>query len=263
MNPQKTALITGATSGIGLAFARHFASIGYDLILTGRRKEIIGPAASEITKRYGVNAKVIIAELAKKSDVQKVVKAIADAENLDALVNNAGFGLNGMFYELKLKEHLDMLCVHVETPITLIHAALPGMIKRKRGIIINVSSLGAWTPAPINGIYGGTKSFLNIFTESLHMEVHPYGIKVQALCPGFTSTDFHKQMGIEGEMKKQRFLYWMKPEDVVKISMKYLEKDRVICIPGIPNKAIKALVAAIPRKLYYYAAGRSFRQSAQ
>jgi uncharacterized protein len=250
MTQRKTALITGATSGIGKAFAVRFASMGYDLIITGRRKGLIGAVAGEIATRYGVQVSVIIAELSEDTGVRKVIRAISGCDCLAALVNNAGFGFDGLFIERKVEEHLALANVQIAAPLRLVHAALPGMIRRRDGIIINVSSLGAWAPAPINGVYGGAKAFLNVFTESLHMEVRRHGIRVQALCPGFTATDFHRQMGVEEELRSRR-LYWMKPDDVVDISMKCLERGRVICIPGLVNRILRALMAIMPRKLYY------------
>src|SRR3990172_714488 len=248
---RKTALITGATSGIGKAFAERFAAMGYDLILTGRRKQIITEVARGLKKTYKINVTVIIAELTHEKGISTVVTAIKKADELSVLVNNAGYGVEGLFKNLDVQEHLDMMTVHMSAPVHFMHAALPRMIEQKNGIIINVASLGAFAPAPINGIYGGTKSFLNVFTESLHMEVRRYGIKVQSLCPGFTRTDFHRKMGIEEEMKKNRMIHWMTPERVVIKSMKRLGKGKVICIPGIRNKLFYALARFMPRRLYY------------
>jgi hypothetical protein len=260
MLQKKAALITGATSGIGRAFAERFASLGYDLIITGRRKKIIDAVAREISSKYDVRVSVIIAELSEDAGVRKVIRVLAGTNTLAALVNNAGYGIDGIFTERKIDEHLALARVLAEVPLRLVHAALPGMIARRKGIIINVSSLGAWTPAPINGIYGGAKAFLNIFTESLHMEVRRHGIRVQALCPGFTATDFHAQMGVEEEIHRQRMFYWMKPEDVVGISMKCLKKGKVICIPGLPNKLIRLFMGLLPRKLYYRVTEKGFKE---
>ncbi|MBN2158965.1 MAG: SDR family NAD(P)-dependent oxidoreductase [Spirochaetes bacterium] len=255
MTERKMALITGATSGIGRAFAERFASMGYDLIITGRRQKLIRKVAREITARHGVEVRVVIAELSDEAGVRQVLKEISECAALAALVNNAGYGMDGLFSERSIGEHLALAGVMVTAPLRFIHAALPGMIARREGIIINVSSLGAWAPAPSNGVYGGSKSFLNVFTESLHLEVRHYGIRVQALCPGFTSTDFHRQMGVEKEMQEIR-VYWMKPAGVVDYSMKCLERGRVICVPGLVNRALRAVMAFLPRKLYYRMAGK-------
>jgi len=139
MTQRKTALITGATSGIGRAFAGRFASMGYDLIVTGRRKALIEAEALEIAERYGVNVSVVIAELPEEGGVRQVLKAIAGCATLAALVNNAGYGIDGLFIERKIEEHIALERVLAEAPMRLVHAALPGMIGRKEGIIINVS----------------------------------------------------------------------------------------------------------------------------
>ncbi len=257
MPNKNTALITGATSGIGKIYAERFASMGHDLIITGRRKKIIDGVAKEITRKHGVEVTVVIAELSREAGIRKVLAAMKKAGPIDALVNNAGFGIDGFFVEKRIEDHLDMVTVHVNAALRFIHASLPGMIARKSGTIINVSSLGAWTPGPINGIYGGTKALLNIFTESLHTEVRKHGIKVQALCPGFTTTDFHMQMGVEEKIRNMKYFYWMKPEDVVNASMKCLEKGKVICIPGISNRMIRVLMSLIPRRFYYRMAEKS------
>ncbi len=248
---RQTALITGATSGIGKAFAEHFASRGYDLILTGRRKEVITAVARRLKQAYGIAVTVVIAELSDRRGVRPVLRTIMKTDDLSVLVNNAGYGERSLFINLPVREHLDMVEAHVNAVLRLVHAALPRMIKKKNGIIINVASLGAYAPAPINGVYGGTKSFLNVFTESLHMEVRRYGIRVQSLCPGFTRTDFHRKLGIEEEIKKNRTIRWMAPERVVKISMKRLGKGKVICIPGIRNKILYHAARLMPRRIYY------------
>ncbi len=251
---RETALITGATSGIGRAFAERFARMGHDLVVTGRRKRVIDNAAREIRKAHGVSVKVIIAELSGEKGLRAVLEAIRRERNLSVLVNNAGYGIDGFFADLPIRDHLDLLQVHITAALRFIHAALPGMIERKSGTIINVSSLGAFAPAPINGIYGGAKSFLNIFTESLHLETRRHGIRVQALCPGFTVTDFHRKMGVEEEVRGNTMFHWMDPGTVVEISMRCLEKGRVICVPGFRNRLLRALFAVTPRRLYYRAA---------
>lgn len=248
---RKTALITGATSGIGKAFAERFAAMGYDLILTGRRKQIITEVARGLKKTYKINVTVIIAELTHEKGISTVVTAIKKADELSVLVNNAGYGVEGLFKNLDVQEHLDMMTVHMSAPVRFIHAALPRMIEQKNGIIINVASLGAFAPAPINGIYGGTKSFLVVLTESIHMEVRRHGVRVQVLCPGFTHTDFQSKMGVEEELNKNKAVVWMTPEQVTGVSLKYLEKGKVVCIPGFTNKILYALTRLMPRRLYY------------
>src|SRR5208337_2205633 len=231
----KTALITGATSGIGKAFAERFAAMGYDLILTGRRKQVISEAARELERAHGITAAIIIAELNNEKGIRSVLAAIKKSGGIDALVNNAGYGIDGLFADLPIQKHIDMATVHVNASLRFMHAALSRMIARKNGVIINVASMAAFLPAPINGIYGGSKAFLTIMTESLHIELRRCGIRVQALCPGFTHTDFHRKMGIEAELSNNRNLFWMNPEQVVDISLKCLKRGKVVCIPGSRN----------------------------
>jgi hypothetical protein len=246
----RTALITGATSGLGLEFARQFASTGYSLIITGRRKEIIRAAADELSRVYGVEVEIVIAELSSDTGIKKVLNAAAKAGSIDVLVNNAGFGLNNLFHNESIENHIKMTAVHINAAVILTRAVLPEMIKRGRGTIINVSSLGSFLPTPLNSIYGGTKAFLNIFTESLHTELKHKGIIFQSLCPGFTSTDFHKSMGVDEEIKKE-VKSWMSPEDVVRYSIKKLGSGKVVCIPGFGNRVLRLLPLVLPKKLYY------------
>jgi len=257
---KKTALITGATSGIGKAFAQEFARRGYELIITGRRENIIKNVALDIEREHNVPVKVIIAELSKDEGIQKVIREIQSCKSLVALVNNAGFGLNSVFVKESLENHLAMVNVHVMAAIRFTHEALPGMISKGEGIIINVSSVGAWLPGPTLSIYGGTKAFLVIFSESIHMELRRKGIKVQALCPGFTSTDFHKKIGIEEELHRTQATDWMKPEDVVSESMKSLERGKVICIPGFKKRLIAWLIQKMPKKVLYNISEKKFQK---
>ena len=145
-----------------------------------------------------------------------------------------------------------MIQVHISATIQLVHAVLPGMVKRKQGKIITVSSMSAFLPAPGNSIYAATKAFLNTFMESIHMEVHKYGLQVQSLCPGLTRTGFHKRLKKEGKRSRiSKIVPWMEADEVVDQSLKCLEDGKVICIPGCFNKAVKKVIPALPRKSFY------------
>jgi short-subunit dehydrogenase len=248
----KSAVITGATSGLGSAFARKLASLGFNLLLTGRRKEIIEPLAEDLAHRTGVEIEVVLGNLEGEDDLREVVAAVKKREDIEYLINNAGFGINLPFLESSLEREKEMIKVHVIAPLELIHAVIPGMIKNNRGHIINVSSLAAFLPAIKNCSYSGTKSFLTLFSESLHLELVNKGIKVQALCPGFIRTDFHQRVDFaQGEWERLQRYYWMKPEDVVDTSLSCLKKNQVICIPGFLNQLGRRLISVIPRKLLY------------
>jgi len=252
MSDKKTALITGATSGIGAEFARHLASEGYDLIITGRRKKEIKKIADDISARYKVSVEVIIAELSDKGDMEKVAKRIGKITNLKFLVNNAGFGVEGAFHETDFFDHERMLLVHNLAVMKLTYAALPSMISSGGGSIINVSSISSRIFMPGFAMYNATKSFLVAFTETLHMELKKNNIKLQALCPGFTRTDFHSKMGYEESALPDRgFIRWMKTSDVVNISLKALNKGKVVCVPGFLNKFLYRLIGMLPRRMVY------------
>ncbi len=247
---RKTALITGATSGIGAAFAEEFARRGYDLIITGRRKEKINKLADEMSRKYNINVEVIIIELSNKQEVEKLVEKVKN-QNIDVLINNAGFGIKSSYYESNFEKWERMLDVHVTCPMKLVHAVLPNMKERGSGTIINVSSLSALLFIPENCIYSATKSFLKVFTETLHLELRGAGIRVQALCPGFTKSDFHEKMGMDKSRQVNKGLMkWQTPQEVVDISLKYLEKDKIICVPGFSTRAMVFLLSLLPRSVY-------------
>jgi len=224
------ALITGATSGIGAAFARRLAADGYNLVLHGRRKARLDAIADELRSAHDASVEVLMAELADERGIQAVEERIRRAENLELLVNNAGFGIHGLFHEVSAKAHEEMIAVHVRASARLTHAALPVMLARNRGAIINVSSVAAFMPFAGSVNYGATKAYLTAFSEGLHMELKGTGVRVQALCPGFTRTEFHGRRGIDTSRIPDGL--WMSAESVVDESLKCLKWDRVICIPG-------------------------------
>jgi short-subunit dehydrogenase len=256
MKNNKIAVITGASSGIGKAFAQHFAETGYDLIITGRRIEKLSAIARQIREKSGVSVEIVLAELSVEEEVLNLINTIKSHDNVFVLVNNAGFGSGIEFCQNELSSHLQMVHTHVVASIELVYAVLPQMISRKEGIIINVSSLGAYMPAPGSSIYSATKLFLKSFSESLYMEVHKHGIKVQCLCPGFTHTEFHQHRA-DGQLAQGNKLLWMDTETVLETSIKAINKDKIICIPGMINKLLVGVSAILPRKLYYWLMQRS------
>jgi uncharacterized protein len=248
---RKLAIITGATSGIGKAYAVYFAGHGYDLLITGRRREVIHHVALELISNYGIKVDVIIADLSKNEDLSLLLQVLGKRKNIEVLVNNAGYGMDCRFSNDELNHQMAMLKVHVDAPLMLIHKVLPIMMENNRGIIINVSSLAAYMPTASNAMYTSTKSFLKSFTESLYMDVSNYGIQVQCLCPGFTYSDFHRNLSISGDGIKQGFVHWMNPSAVVDYSMNCLDRGQVVCIPGFLNRVMSFLTVHIPRGLYY------------
>lgn len=247
----KLAVITGATSGIGKEFARCFARQGYDLLITGRRREKIAAVADEIRREFGVNVKVVMADMSVREDMMSLLQIVDMQHNIEVLVNNAGYGMSLGFSEDGLDHQLDMMKVHVNAPLMLIHKVLPKMIEKRAGIIINVSSMATYFPVSGSTMYVSTKSFLKSFTESLFLDVGRYGIRVQCLCPGFTSSDFHRNSNIISDGKRHRLIPWMEPPAVVDYSLQCLNKGKIICIPGLANRLLILLVSVMPRNLYY------------
>lgn len=237
-----TALITGASSGIGAAYARQLAAQGYDLILVARRLERLQALAAELQGRAPVCAEALAADLTNPKDVERVERRIASQDNLSLLVNNAGFGAVGGFVGLPLERHLEMIDLHVTATARLCHAALPGMIQRKRGAIVNVSSVAAFMASSPS--YSATKAYLVVFSEALQNELKGTGVRVQALCPGLTRTEFHAapEFHAEGEVGTAPAFMWMSAEDVVAASIRGLERGPVICIPGWGNQLWASLL---------------------
>jgi len=240
--PKNKALITGASAGIGATFARKLAERNYDLILVARRRERLKILRRELEEQHGVTCEVLPADLADEVGIETVAERIRETTDLTMLVNNAGFGTIGMFAEVDIMRHIDMIKVHVTAAVRLCHAALPAMIANRRGDIINVSSVSGFMDNPGGATYNPTKAYLNSFSQTLRNEMAEYGVRVQALCPGFTLTEFH-EVGdfVEFVRDKVPKGWWMTPEFVVRKSLKGLEKGQVICIPHIRYKAIVAL----------------------
>lgn len=247
-NNQGIAVITGASSGIGEAFARKLASLGYDLVLIARRKERLEKIRAEILKKTSIHINLVPADLTKDSDIQKIKKQINKIENLTMLVNNAGFAVRGEFHDGQIEKYLSMIKVHIIASIHLTRTVVPIMIRRGGGGIIFLSSMASYFPIAGNGVYSGTKAFLNLFAQSLQKEVKDHHIKVQALCPGFTHTGFHdteeyREVDFSGFPE----WVWMEAEDVVGQSLKALKKKKVIFIPGWKNRMGKRMATILSR----------------
>jgi len=242
------ALVTGATSGIGAAFANRLAQEGFDLILHGRRQNKLRGRAKILENTYPISVDVITAELSRIDEIRVVEERIKTLDRLDMLINNAGYWEPGFFWEHSPDSLEAMIMVHNVAPVRFIRAALPHMLERNKGDIINVSSLGAYFNMVTLENYGATKAYLISFTESLYVALMGTGIRVQALAPGFTVTEFHSRLGADFT-KEQRT--WMHPEEVVEESLRALGKGRVVCIPGFKRRVIVKLASMLPRFAYY------------
>jgi short-subunit dehydrogenase len=236
-------VITGASSGIGATFARKLAQRGFDLLLVARRKDRLDQLAVDLTSSHRVRADICVANLADWPAVERLACHVAELPEIELLVNNAGFGTMGYFAETDVQPQLDMIRVHVLAAVRLARAVLPGMIARDRGGIINVSSIGAWIPCAGNAQYAATKTYLNTFSEALADELRGTGVRVQALCPGFTYTEFHDAESMEGFDRSMIAEHlWMSAEDVVDYSLRKLPGGRLIVIPGWRNRLLALLM---------------------
>jgi hypothetical protein len=241
-----TAVVTGASSGIGEAFARRLAAEGYDLILVARRKVRLEKLAEELKASHGVTAEVLAADLTEDADLRKVEERIARAGELEFLVNNAGFGTRDLFFLADVEGQDRMHRLHVLAAVRLCHAALAGMVARGKGNLVNVSSVAAFGNSPGNAGYCATKAWMNSFTEGLSLDLAAVGspVKVQALCPGYTLTEFHDASGIGRDHVPAA--WWTSAEDVVAASLRGLARGDLIVVPGWRYKFYVVLLKALP-----------------
>ncbi|MFI4964746.1 MAG: SDR family NAD(P)-dependent oxidoreductase [Caulobacterales bacterium] len=246
---RRLALVTGASSGIGAAFARIMASHGYDVALTARRAERLERLGDEISLRYGVEALSVAADLADPGAPSQILDFLsAHGRTVDALVNNAGYGLPGAFADTRWEDQRAVIQVMMTAPAELAHRVLPGMLDRRFGRIVNVSSLAGLVPgAAGHTLYGAVKAFLVRFSQSLHLETQGAGVHVSALCPGFTYSEFHDVAGTRAQITQSTPPWlWLGADEVAAAGYEAVEANRPICVPGAPNKAIAALTKLIP-----------------
>lgn len=239
------ALVTGATAGIGRVFAQRLAASGHDLILVARDSVRLAALADELALQYGVNVEALPADLSRDDDMRRIADCIAQETRLTVLVNNAGFGTKGRLVNRPVAEQATMLELHVVAPMVHTRAALPGMIERRRGWIINVTSVASFTHSMGNVNYCATKAYLRVFSEALALEVADSGVRVQALCPGFTHTEFHDRAGIDASTIP-RWL-WLESDRVVRESLAQIAANGpVVCIPSKRFKLIVLLLRFVP-----------------
>jgi short-subunit dehydrogenase len=246
---RKLALVTGASAGIGAAFARIFASHGYDLALTARRADRLETLAEEIRLRSGVETLTLPADLADPAAPSKLLdQLVANGRVVDALVNNAGYGLPGAYANTRWEDQKAFLQVMVTAPCELAHRVLPGMAERRFGRIVNVASLAGLIPGSAgHTLYGASKALMVRFSQSLHLEVADQGVHVTALCPGFTYSEFHDVNGTRAQISSSTPPWlWLGADEVAATGYEAVEANRAVCVPGAPNKAIAAFAKLIP-----------------
>lgn len=247
------ALITGASAGIGAEFARQLAASGYHLILTARREDRLQDVANALSDEYGIRTRVIIADLADPKAPTAIAKEIEGAGlALEVLVNNAGYGVAGKLTAVDWQTHQDFLQVLVTAVVELSYLLLPIMRKQEHGAIINVASLAGLVPGSAgHTLYGAAKSFLIRFSESLLLENEEFGIHVQALCPGFTYSEFHDVVGTREQVSRMPDYMWMKSEDVVRESLEKASRSGSlpVVVPGRVNRFISRLMRWLPSRI--------------
>ena len=246
---KKVALVTGASAGLGVEFARQLAKRGHSLVLAARRKERLEELAEELGK-----ARAVAIDLSKANAAAKLMADLgANGETVDLLVNNAGFGLIGRFAELDAKRLRQMIDLNVGTLTDLCRSVAPAMIERKSGGVINVASTAAFQPGPKMAVYFATKAFVLSLSEALHEELKPHGIKVSCLCPGPTRTEFGDVAGFGGNGLFDRVA--MNAAEVVEAGLDGLEKNKAVVVPGVLNKLTASSGRFAPRSVVRKIAG--------
>ncbi|PYR70120.1 MAG: dehydrogenase [Acidobacteria bacterium] len=251
MKARRTALITGASSGIGEAFADVFASEGFDLVLTARREERLRAVKARLEERDGVHAELIVADLERPDAAARICAELeARGLKIDALVNNAGYGVPGSFLSSSWDVHSRFLQIMVAAVAELTYRLLPGMVERQYGRIINVASLAGLVPAPAgHTLYAAAKAFLIKFSESLSHEVRQNNVLVTALCPGFTFSEFHDVTGTRAMMDRMPGWMWMSAADVARQGYDAVMQGDAVVVTGRLNSTIATLVRVLPQRL--------------
>lgn len=242
-----TALITGASSGLGAEYARQLAAKGVDLVLVARDRDALDDLASRLRAEHDVQVQVLAADLLKSRNRAKVEARLADAERpIDVLVNNAGFGLPLAFERNDIDDEVQHLELHVEVPMRLMHAVLPGMQARGRGRIINIASVAAFIP---RSTYGAVKNWVVSFSRWANGRYAAYGVTVTAVCPGFTHTNFHERAGLPPGKEGVPDWMWLDARDVVAESLRDAVRGKAVSIPSVKYKALVAVSRFAPAGL--------------
>jgi short-subunit dehydrogenase len=253
------AVVTGASAGIGKEFCERLAKRGYDLVVVARDGNRLEALRVDLEQRHGITVEAFPADLTIDTDVSLLAERLTRAPNLALLVNNAGFGTRGPLADASPARQEAMLQLHVMAPMRLSQAALPVLLKNRRGAIVNVSSVASFTFSANNVNYCATKAYLTTFSEGLAAELTGTGVQVQALCPGFTHSEFHQRM--ETDTSEIPGWMWMSAASVVETSLRSIERrGPVVCVPGFRYKLLVLLMRFVPRRLIGGVTGRRARR---
>lgn len=250
----RTALITGASSGLGAEYARRLAARGTDLVLVARDGAALTALAEELTAAHGVAVEVLVADLLVADELEDVARRVGDPERpIDMLVNNAGFGLPLSFARNDVADEVDHLRLLVEVPMRLTHAALGAMLQRRSGRIVNIASVAGFIP---RSTYGACKGWLISFSRWANGRYSRRGVTVTAVCPGFTHTNFHERMGLPAGQEGVPSWMWLDAGDVVTESLRDVARGKAVSVPSLRYKAIVALTRVLPAGLLATAGDR-------
>jgi short-subunit dehydrogenase len=256
--PRRKALITGASAGIGATFARQLAAQGYDLLLAARRGDRLKNLALELSRQHNVRCEILSVDLASVGAAATVMAHLDQLNwRIDFLVNNAGLSGHAKFAASPWAPLGGEIQLMMTTLTELTHSIAPGMIERRWGRIINVSSLAALSPPGESLLYSAIKTYVLVLSQSLDMEFKPHGVHVTALCPGFTYSEFHDVMGTRDTANHLPSILWQQPEDVVSEGIKAVMKGKPVCVPGAVNKFLAAIMRPMPLWMSYLA-GKTF-----
>lgn len=240
-----TALVTGATAGIGAEFARQLAARGDDLVIVARDAERLARTAADLQHAHGVRVEALPADLLTEEGVAAVERRLADERRpVDLLINNAGYGLRGDVLTTALDDELAHLAIHVTVPLRLAHTALRGMVARRRGRVVMISSVAAYTPL---GTYSAAKAWGVSFARGANLATRPHGVTVTAVCPGFTRTEFHDRMRVSTRGIPE--LLWLEAPRLVRLALRGVDRGRAVVVPTWRYRLIVALSGLVPDRL--------------
>jgi short-subunit dehydrogenase len=243
---RRLAVVTGASGGLGGEFARQLAAGGYNLVLTGRRGDRLQTLAAELRQIYSIQVEVLLADLAKIEELRRLEEELLKRDRVDLLINNAGFGLVGHFWQLDLESQANMLQVHDLASMRLTHAVLPGMVARRTGGVVQVSSMAAFLRRRNSVMYSATKSFLVAFSQALSDDLKGTSVRIQVLCPGFIVTEFHNPDEMKSfDRGRIPRLLRLRARDVVRESLTAIQRGSGVVIPGFWYR-LSAVILRLP-----------------